>query len=214
MNFLKPMSSKKINTNFDPMPTVNSLEFKQEYILLLKDKSRDMSKFLKIIDSFFSFLISSLRKDKENFFFYIFLKKNIESISLPIEFLNDWLFSSNFKQDLIYIICCRLRNAKTIPHNATPVMAKFYFVTDLRLAISNFLKKKYRAYQRNKTLKLFTSEFYEISVTPKITTNFWYNYIDFMIKSGYSITELSKITGYSRVTLYKELKNDYKKTSN
>lgn len=208
------MSLKRIDTNFDPMPTVNSLKFKEEYLLLLKDKTRDMSIFFKIIDTFIESLASSLLNDKNNFFFYIFLKKNIESIKIPIQFLNNWLSTSDLKQDFAYIICNRLRNANTIPHNATPVMAKYYFITDLRLATSNFIKKKYRMHLRNKPFYLPTFQNYELSIKPKISSNFWYNYIEFMIKSGYSITELSKLTGYSRVTLYKELKNDYKKTSN
>lgn len=198
-----------IQTNFDPMPDVDSLAFKKEYISVLKNKEKDLTLFFVLISSFITSMEESLRNNKDSFFLYIFLKKNISSLKIPISFLDIWISEPTFKQDVRSIICQRLRNGNTIPHNATPVMAKYYFVTDLRLAFSNFLKKRYRFWQRNKkNNNNYSTNYYEIEPFEKINSNFWRNYLLFMLKLGYSITDISKLTGYSRVTLYKELKND------
>lgn len=204
-----------INNSFDPMPSVNSLQFKKEYISILKDKEKELQTFFSIIEPFIKELVCNCRNSKGTYYFYIFLKKNIESINIDSSFLDKWIEEPTFKQDVHYIACHRLRNAKTIPYNANPVMAKYYFVTDLRLAFSNFLKKRHRQYKRNTiTHPEPAYEAYTYVYPNKINDNFWRNYMFFMLKSGYSITEISKLTGYSRVTLYKELKNDNKKRSN
>jgi hypothetical protein len=198
-----------ISNTFDPMPKVNSQIFKEEYIKVLIDKNRDLTLIYSIIDPFLKNLKKNFKKINKNYYFLYFLLKNINSFNLSIEEIKAWTKEKNFESDIDYIVLSRLRKLKTIPHHAKPTMAKFYFVTDLRLAFSNFLSKKYRNKKNKKSINILESRdciSYEQFFEEKINSNFWQNYLFYMLKSGYTITELSKMTGYSRTTIYKELK--------
>jgi len=193
-----------IDTSFDPMPSVDSALFKERYLNLLTVKGQDLTSFYKILEPFIQTLVSSFKKLDESYYFVFFLLKNIKTFGLQKQHIQQWTKENSFEADVNYIILSRLRKIKTIPHNAKPRMAKFYFVTDLRLAFSNYLKKKYNK-NKYKIYKSIEPEFYEHCHKPKINSNFWQNYLFYMLKSGYTVTELSKITGYSRTTIYKEL---------
>ena len=205
-----------IDTKFDPMPEVNSSMFKKEYINAVKNKTLDLNSFFNLIEPFKSTLISKFKKTDPDYYFIYFLLKNIESFGLNISHIESWAKEKTFESDIDFLICSRIRNIKTIPVNAKPVMSKYYFVTDFRLKVSNFLKKKYKNQTLNKQMFDFThKKHYNMVYNPKIKNNYWQNYLKYLLIQGYTVTEISKITGYSRTTLYKEFKKyDYKEKSN
>jgi len=203
----------KMNTSFNPMPlSIDPIQFKKLYIQVISDKSSNPEAFIRYIEDFIKEVSDSIQDKNENFYFYYFLKKNILSFTNE-KSIDLWIESGTVKEDLLYVLFMRLKKIKTIPTQAKPVMCQFYFVTDYRLAVSNFIKKNYLT----KPLPVIEQMSHD---NPKaeirIKPHYWYNYLVSMLSLGYTITEISKLTGYSRTTIYKEL-NKYvfnKKTSN
>jgi hypothetical protein len=201
------------DTSFNPMPSsIDPVEFKKLYIQIISDKQSDPTEFISYIQPFLEEVSNAILSKNQEYYFYYFLLKNIESFTNETA-LDRWLAEKTLKEDLNFILLKRLRNIKTIPSQAKPVMSQFYFVTDFRLAISNFIKKHYKT---NKNLYLSETIDYSYNEPNVIDTgNNWYDYLLTMLSLGYSVTEISSLTGYSRTTIYKELKKyaHYKKTS-
>lgn len=204
---------KIFDTSFNPMPpSIDPVEFKKLYIQIISNKTSDPTEFISYIQPFLEEVSKAIFSKNQNYYFYFFLLKNIKCFTNE-KAIDRWLKNKTLKEDLNFILLKRLRNIKTIPYQAKPVMSQFYFVTDFRLAVSNYIKKHYKI---DKTLYL-TEDIDYYYTEPNIieTGNSWYNYLLIMLSLGYSITEISSLTGYSRTTIYKELKKyaHYKKTS-
>lgn len=116
---------------------------------------------------------------------------------------------SNWQQDLdaikseiIFIIATRIFSIKKIPHRASSKGAFYYFTKDLKYHIvKNILAKKefinpsvdfFETYTHEKPL--------ELHLTP------WEKYLFKLYSEGYTTTEITKLTGLSRQTIYIEEK--------
>lgn len=177
--------------------------FKDMYLAILKNKESDLTVFLSYIDEFISKVYLSIINKDESYYFYLFLKKNICSFTTEGS-IDKWIETKEVKEDILFILIERLRKLKTHPTKATPIMCQFYFVTDFRLAISTFIKKNFRIKNIKNTL-IKTNQAYLMEKRYNLP-NPWYNYLVQMLIMGYNITEISKLTGFSRTTIHKELK--------
>ena len=192
----------KIDTSFNPMPpSIDPMYFKELYIDTISNKKSNTENFIKYIDDFIEEVLHSIQTKNEDYYFYYFLKKNILSFTTERS-IDLWIESDLIKEDLLYVLFMRLRNIKTIPNRAKPAMWQFYFVTDFRLAISNFIKKNYTIRKVTAPKEETHAHYRKATIRP----HYWCNYLISMLSLGYTITEISKLTGYSRTTIYKELK--------
>ena len=173
--------------------------FRKLYLEVLEDKTSNIENLYTYVKPFFNKLINEIENLNTNYYFILFLMKNISTSEKESKrIIQEWIKEDTIESDINYIFISRCRNIKKIPKKSKPKGCQYFFVTDLRLSISDFLKKKYR-YKKIKINLLKSEEKKEYKIK-----NNWYNYLISMLSYGFTITEISNLTDLSRVTIYKE----------
>ena len=189
---------KKVKIPKKNLPkSICSKKFKTEWIKALS-KGSDLSDFLKLIKPFIKKITYQIKSlDSFDYFLNTLLRYIDTNPDIALKKIKKWSFYSDVESEIYFIIISRLRSLKKVPFNAKPLMAEYYFVLDLKYALSKVIKKtnlkkiKYIQYKKTNNILLKTN-------------NQWYNYLLMLYYQGYSVTEISKITRLSRKTIINE----------
>lgn len=194
----KKLKSPKRILNIKTTPD----DFKSIWISALKDKQSDLTILLKTIRPFLESLSNNLLNNVYDYYLISILNLvNLDS-NKSISKKNLWIKSIHLDvyEEIVLLIVERCRNIKKIPYNASPEMCEYYFLTDLKYALSKEISKT-----KNIDLKKIITEPQKEKICIKIE-DLWYNYLYQLYKYGYTKKEISEITNLSRQTIYIEEK--------
>ena len=118
-------------------------DFKSIWINALRNKNSDLTTLFKTIQPFIESLSDSLLNNK--FDYYLISILNLVNINSEksVNKKNLWIKSihSDVYEEIVLLIVQRCRSIKKIPYNASPEMCEYYFLTDLKYAISKEISK-------------------------------------------------------------------------
>ena len=208
LNFLRPMSMyKKVKIPKKNLPnSLSSLKFKELWIAAFSLEHQAILNLYIFLEDFFIFVNKSLtNRSNPNYFILSLLSLIDSNVEIALTKLKIWLKTNNINYELKVIIFDRLNKIKKIPRKSRPLMTEYYFVLDLKYALSKEIKKiKIEKLSCNH----FKDDYYTIP-DPIIKIAPWQEYLLKLIYLGYNNTEISEITQLSRKIIINERKKLY-----
>ena len=198
---------KKVKIPKKNLPeSLDSFTFKKLWMSAFSLEEEAIMNFYKFLEDFFLFVDCSLKSISDPNYFLISLLSLVDSSSeLALRKLKIWLKTKNINHELKVIVFNRLNKIKKIPKKARPLMAEYYFVLDLKYALSKQIKK---IKIKNSSCNHSNDDYYNIpdpiwKITP------WQEYLLKLTYLGYTNTEISEITQLSRKIIINERKKLY-----
>ena len=195
---------KKVKIPKKNLPeSLDSLKFKKLWIAAFSCQEKALVEFYFFLQDFFIFVEKSISNYMNPNYFLLSLLALIDPDSqISLAKLKLWIKTKDVFHELKVIIFNRLRKIKKIPKKSRPLMAEYYFVLDLKYALSKQIKK---IKLKKSSCNLNTNDYYTIP-DPVLNIDPWQEYLLKLIYLGYNNTEISEITQLSRKTIINERK--------
>lgn len=193
---------KKIQIKKKNLPTnIDSEKFKKAWLKSFSLLESDILNLFEVLEPFFKSVKKILTDLKDPDYFLISLLSYIHSDpAISLKKLNLWLSNHNLKHEIKVIIFLRLSKIKKPVQRIRPLMAEYFFIQDLKYALSKAIKS-----YSNKKTSFYTENDYNYIEEPFETTgNRWYDYLLYLYALGYNNTEIANITNISRKTIINE----------
>lgn len=193
---------KKVKINKKNLPnSINSLRFKNAWLKSFSLLESDVFNFFEILDPFFKKLQTSIINFQNPDYFLISTLSYIDSDpSVSLRKLKIWLANHDFDHELKVIIFLRLSKMKKPVQRIRPIMAEYFFVQDLKYALSKAIK----TYSIKKPSFCTKNDYTYIKEPFQTTGNNWYDYLLYLYSLGYNNTEIANMTNISRKTIINE----------
>lgn len=193
---------KKVNVPKKNLPNdIDSSEFKKVWLEAFSMEPDKIEALFKILKSFFKSSLGSLFNTEQPDYFLISILSYIDSdIQLSLNKLKNWLSNHDFYHELRVIIFLRLNNLKKPSKRIRPIMAEYFFIQDIKYALSKEIKK----HSKVKPSFCVEHDYTYIEEIVETTGNPWYDYLLKLYSLGYNNTEISNLTNMSRKTIINE----------
>jgi hypothetical protein len=201
------MSYKKVKIPKKNLPeSLDSREFKKLWLAAFSLEDEAVLQFYEFLYDFFIFVKSSIKNYLDPNYFLISLLALVNSNpEIALAKIKIWIKTKDIFHELKIIIFNRLKKIKKVPKKSRPLMAEYYFVLDLKYALSKEIKK---IKIKNQTCNLYSYDYYTIP-DPILKITPWQEYLLKLIYFGYNNSEISEITQLSRKTIINERKKLY-----
>lgn len=180
---------------------INSSEFKKVWLEAFSMESEKLEALFKILKSFFEASLNSLLNLQQPDYFLMSTLSYINfDLQISITKLKKWLRDHDFHHELRVIIFTRLKKLRKPSKKIRPIMAEYFFVQDIKYALSKEIRKHYK----RKPSFYVEDDYTYIEEIVETTGNLWYDYLFKLYSLGYNNTEISNLTNISRKTIINE----------
>lgn len=193
---------KKVQIKKKNLPnSIDSQKFKEAWLKSFSLLEADLFTLFEILKPFFKTLKQALTSFENPNYFLISLLSYIDpDPAISTKKLKLWLANHDLEHEIKVIVFLRLTKMKKPVQKIRPMMAEYFFVQDLKYALSKAIK----SYLNKKPSFCTKNDYTYIQEPFQSTGNRWYDYLLYLYSLGYNNTEIANITNISRKTIINE----------